>query len=337
MTAMPAQIKVYYYGDTEAIRTMYYQDTVVDAVAAQENRASAAPADDIEPNSKLRIRSRLVSNALLAECLLQSRFIPLQWIAASRPEALCVLRSPTAAVDDDSKDVAIHSADWITIGVVAERPSVKTARSGKRYCTLQLADLRYANVVAVLNARLLDAIERYSAPALSLENPDHMLKIGDSIDFGRCTALRKDDTPCNTPIDLVSQRMEIAVGGSYIDYPKRPRHQAEGGRHGGSYGSAMFAGYNDNSFQSKSKGVTASQSTTDRRANEQVRSKVITDDQATQRTKVPCQADQTTDTTPKSDGATDCPTATRAPGRRALSILERAKGRVDVTDTSTVL
>ncbi|KAJ3284004.1 minichromosome maintenance- protein [Borealophlyctis nickersoniae] len=111
--------------------------------------------------------------------------------------------------------------DWVTIGVMADKSSPRTAKNGNKYCLFKFSDLAgsivnvfafddsfdrhwkelVGSVIAVLNPKILLPTEAGHSVGLSIDHPDKWMKIGTSVDLGFCKGVRKDGEKCTVVIN----------------------------------------------------------------------------------------------------------------------------------------
>ncbi|KAJ3219626.1 Glycosyl phosphatidyl inositol anchor synthesis [Dinochytrium kinnereticum] len=166
----------------------------------------------IESYSGLKLKDRLVSRKEIEGHMESRTFKPLSSLR----------RLPHYGGD--------FAFDWVTIGVLASKSELKTAATGKKFCVLRLADLcgeminvflfgdsldRHKDqdegaVLALLNPQILHPTERDGAPGLNVDNPDKLMRIGTSADYGTCRGKGKDGQRC---LALINRK-----NGGYCDF-----------------------------------------------------------------------------------------------------------------------
>ncbi|TPX35316.1 hypothetical protein SmJEL517_g02319 [Synchytrium microbalum] len=148
-----------------------------------------------EHYSGLRLKNQLVTPSQLASHMNSRRYIQLAKIKSS--------------IDKHEGDII---GDWVTIALIAEKSSPRTASNGKKYCVMKMTDLTpfdasrlgtitvflfeksferhwkevVGSVVALLNPKLVPPNDTNHSYALEIDHPDKFLKIGMSMDFALC-------------------------------------------------------------------------------------------------------------------------------------------------------
>ncbi|TPX41662.1 hypothetical protein SeMB42_g05480 [Synchytrium endobioticum] len=160
----------------------------------QKPDATHQDAVSTEYYSTLRLKNRLVSSAQLKEHTQGRKFVK-----------LCQISSQ---IDKTQQDI---EGNWITIGAIGEKSQPKIASNGKKFCILKLTDFAFVGgklnlitvflfekaferhwkeatgcVIALLNPKLVPPNDNNQAYALSIDNPDKIMKIGTSADFAVC-------------------------------------------------------------------------------------------------------------------------------------------------------
>jgi len=214
-------------------------------VPEPETRASKA--DDDENFSKDRFSSLRIINPLISSVVMEKRMEGRRMVMISQ--------IPTKIKGNNDID-----GDWVTIGVIVQKLPPKKSSNGNTYGIWKLSDLgpntanefvvlflfgdvykehwktTEGSVVALLNASLLPAKEKYSQDlALTLDNPKKLMLMGIAKDLGKCKGVRKSDNrPCSNFVNrqhgefceyhiqaayksMRAQRMECQAGYSPSD------------------------------------------------------------------------------------------------------------------------
>jgi len=164
---------------------------------------------DDENFSKDRFSSLRIINPLISSVVMEKRMEGRRMVMISQ--------IPTKIKGNNDID-----GDWVTIGVIVQKLPPKTSSNGNTYGIWKLSDLgpntanecvvlflfgdvykehwktTEGSVVALLNASLLPAKEKYSQDlALTLDNPKKLMLMGIAKDLGKCKGVRKSDNrPC---------------------------------------------------------------------------------------------------------------------------------------------
>ncbi|KAJ3333244.1 minichromosome maintenance- protein, partial [Blyttiomyces sp. JEL0837] len=211
--------------------TSFAQKPAKAYISSESKKPTADDMDErIDPSSGLRIKDRVVSKDKMKGYMQGRQFAPLKNIAKYKGDY----------------NVA---GDWVTIGVLMEKIIV---RKEEKNCTFNLSDLQgntinvflfdeaftrhskevVGGVFAILNPDILPSAEVNSTVALGVDNPDQMLRMGQSIDFNICKGVT-DGKRCNAILDnfplvslkdgnkskKVEPRQAPTTGGSYILKP----------------------------------------------------------------------------------------------------------------------
>lgn len=187
------------------------------------------PISDIytDPVFGIRITKPLISSAALLDRM-QGR------------EAINMLRVKRHVENEDL------SKDWVIAGVIVRKSAAKKSQKGSQFIIWTLSDLKddiktvsmflfrkaYSDlwkspegtVVAVLNPNVLDRSQNSSEQAsLSVENPDRVMILGQSKDFGICKSKKKNGEPCTAFVNL--SQCEHCIYHVKQEYQKYSRRQ----------------------------------------------------------------------------------------------------------------
>lgn len=180
-----------------------------------------------DPVFGIRITKPLISSAALLDRM-QGR------------EAINMLRVKRHVENEDL------SKDWVIAGVVVRKSAAKKSQKGSQFIIWTLSDLKddiktvsmflfrkaYSDlwktqegtVVAVLNPNVLDRSQNSSEQAsLSVENPDRVMILGQSKDFGICKSKKKNGEPCTAFVNL--SQCEHCIYHVKQEYQKYSRRQ----------------------------------------------------------------------------------------------------------------
>lgn len=180
-----------------------------------------------DPVFGIRITKPLISSAALLDRM-QGR------------EAINMLRVKRHVENEDL------SKDWVIAGVVVRKSASKKSQKGSQFIIWTLSDLKddiktvsmflfrkaYSDlwktqegtVVAVLNPNVLDRSQNSSEQAsLSVENPDRVMILGQSKDFGICKSKKKNGEPCTAFVNL--SQCEHCIYHVKQEYQKYSRRQ----------------------------------------------------------------------------------------------------------------
>ncbi|XP_028040502.1 protein MCM10 homolog [Bombyx mandarina] len=159
-----------------------------------------------DPIFNIRITKPLLSSSVLLERM-QGR------------EAISMLRVKRHVENEDL------SKDWVIAGVIVRKSSTKQSQKGSQFIIWTLSDLKddmktvsiflfrkaynelwktaEGTVVAVLNPNVLDRSQNSADQAcLSVDNPDRVMIIGLSKDFGICKSKKKNGEPCTAFVNM---------------------------------------------------------------------------------------------------------------------------------------
>lgn len=122
-------------------------------------------------------------------------------------------------------DKGDHSKDWVIAGVVVSKSPVKQTKNGKSFSIWKLSDLKgeikmmslflfqsahselwktaIGMVVAILNPNILDnRMDSTDIAALSIDNSQKVMILGQSKDLGKCKSRKKNGEPCGAIVNL---------------------------------------------------------------------------------------------------------------------------------------
>ena len=165
------------------------------------------PSDVItEKHSRIRISKPLISQTQLDLSLVGRKMIPLY-------------RIKTAITMRETE------GDWTTMGVIYYKTSA-TSKNGNAYTRWGITDLvgeiqtvsvmlfgkaqakfysmPQNRVVGILNPKLLEDRSGKGEVSLSVDNPDKILEMGESVDLGKCAAKKNDGTGCTNLVNINS-------------------------------------------------------------------------------------------------------------------------------------
>ena len=159
-----------------------------------------------EKHSRIRISKPLISQTQLDLSLVGRKMIPLY-------------RIKTAITMKETE------GDWTTIGVIYYKTSA-TSKNGNAYTRWSITDLigdiqtvsvmlfgkaqaKYYSmpqnrVVGILNPKILEDRSGKGEISLSVDNPDKILEMGESVDVGKCAARKNDGTGCTNLVNINS-------------------------------------------------------------------------------------------------------------------------------------
>uniref|UniRef100_A0A0K2VC38 Protein MCM10 homolog n=1 Tax=Lepeophtheirus salmonis TaxID=72036 RepID=A0A0K2VC38_LEPSM len=161
----------------------------------------------VEKNSKIRINNPIITQTQLDLNLINRSFISIYRLknAISRNE--------------------MEGKDWTTMGVIFYKNS-QTSKNGNTYTMWKMSDLSGAEpviitvmlfgrahavhykmpmnkVVGLLNPKVLESRSGGGSLAtLSVDHPDKVMEMGDSLDVGRCKGNKHDGSICNNLVNL---------------------------------------------------------------------------------------------------------------------------------------
>ncbi|XP_015599038.1 protein MCM10 homolog [Cephus cinctus] len=174
-----------------------------------------------DPIFGLRIVKPLVSSAELKERMVNRTPVPL------------------SKVKNFVKTGNVNS-DWVIAGVLTNKLPPKTSQKGKQYCIWKLSDLTDAmntislflfgnayklmwktstgSVIGVLNPGVFDDDSKTDQAALSIDNPQKMMILGNSKDLGTCKSMKKNGEPCTSIVN--KNRCEYCIYHVKREYKK---------------------------------------------------------------------------------------------------------------------
>ena len=165
------------------------------------------PSDVItEKHSRIRISKPMVSQTQLDLGLVGRKMVPLH-------------RIKTAITMRETE------GDWTTMGVIYYKNSA-TSKNGNPYTRWSITDLigdiqtvsvmlfgkaqaKYYSmpqnrVVGLLNPKILEDLSGKGEVSLSIDHPDKILEMGESVDVGKCAAKKNDGTGCTNLVNINS-------------------------------------------------------------------------------------------------------------------------------------
>ncbi|XP_008546854.1 protein MCM10 homolog [Microplitis demolitor] len=135
--------------------------------------------------------------------------------------------------------------DWVIAGVLIQRSATKKSQNGNAYCIWTISDLTenvnrvtvflfkgaYKTfwkvtdgvVVGILNPSVLEARNDKDEAALSVDNAQKIMILGNSKDLGRCKSVKKNGDPCNAIVNV--NRCEYCIYHVKTEYNKASRRQ----------------------------------------------------------------------------------------------------------------
>ncbi len=160
----------------------------------------------VEKNSRLRIANPLMTQISLDLSLMGRKMIPIH-----------KLRTAIVMKETDG--------DWTTIGAIYYKATQKS-KNGNTYTVWKMSDLvgdiqtvtvllfgkantkHYSmptnRVVGILNPKILEDRQGKGEISLSVDNPDKIMEMGDSIDCGKCKAKKADGGGCTNLVNSSS-------------------------------------------------------------------------------------------------------------------------------------
>ncbi|KAF9106569.1 hypothetical protein BGX29_009096 [Mortierella sp. GBA35] len=191
--------------------------------------------DKFDPLSGVRVRARITSCADVARMTRSMHNIPIKDESGirerteQRAKAGLLPSSASAGVLRSGIDATKGSGSsdtspghWMVAGVIGAKSKPKMTAKKVQYCHFQLSDLRSAainvflfrkvmerhyeglrlgDIVAIMNPKVLSQAERAGTLGVEVEDPDCLLVIGTSEDFGLCEAVKLDGGNCNRVLD----------------------------------------------------------------------------------------------------------------------------------------
>nr|XP_023026575.1 protein MCM10 homolog [Leptinotarsa decemlineata] len=134
-----------------------------------------------------------------------------------------------------------QDSDWVIAGVIVNKSTIKTSQKGNQYSIWTLSDLRediktvavflfssahsqlwktsVGTVVGLLNPNVLDKRDGSKDEAsLSIDNPQKVMIMGQSKDFGTCKSIKKNGEKCTAIVN--KNRCEFCVFHIKQEYQK---------------------------------------------------------------------------------------------------------------------
>ncbi|XP_076286297.1 minichromosome maintenance 10 homolog [Lasioglossum baleicum] len=133
--------------------------------------------------------------------------------------------------------------DWVIAGVLVNKSPTKTSQKGSAYSIWKISDLSenintvcvfmFSNayksfwkttvgtVVGILNPNILESKDSTDLATLSVDNPQKIMILGKSKDFGKCKSVKKNGESCNSIVN--TSRCEFCVYHVQQEYKKCSR------------------------------------------------------------------------------------------------------------------
>ncbi|XP_070611160.1 protein MCM10 homolog isoform X2 [Erythrolamprus reginae] len=150
-------------------------------------------------------------------------------------------------IQDKLRSANLEEMDWVTIGVIIKKMTSQSANSGKTFSIWHLNDLRdfsrsvslflfgdvhkehwktdQGMVVGLLNANRMKPKEGSAEVSLSVDHPQKILILGESMDVGTCKARKKNGELCT---QIVNQsECEYCQYHIQSEYRKRSSKRAD--------------------------------------------------------------------------------------------------------------
>lgn len=136
----------------------------------------------------------------------------------------------TGRIPVDIRNLDFHithgdlSKDWCIGGVIVNKGAVQTSQKGSQYIIWKISDLKgemqtisiflFKNafkdlwkttqgmVIAILNPSIFPRKDGKYEPTLSIDNPQKVMILGRSKDFGLCRSKKKNGEPCSAIVNL---------------------------------------------------------------------------------------------------------------------------------------
>ncbi|XP_069084775.1 protein MCM10 homolog [Pleurodeles waltl] len=118
----------------------------------------------------------------------------------------------------------LEDSDWVTFGVIVKKITPQSANNGRTFSIWRLSDLKnmdkfislflfgdvhkehwkteQGTVLGLLNANPLKPKEGSDEVCFSVDNPQKILIMGESLDLGTCKARKKNGDPCTQTVNL---------------------------------------------------------------------------------------------------------------------------------------
>ena len=158
----------------------------------------------VERNSQIRVTSPLIRQQELEAALRQRQFVGLSRLGTGVANKQC-------------------QGDWVTMAVLYLKHPHKTSSNGNDFSTWKLTDLRgdittvtlflfgkahkehwkmpVNKVLGILNPKLLDDKGKKTDVTISIDHPDKLLEIGDSLDLSTCDFVKQSGTKCSNIVN----------------------------------------------------------------------------------------------------------------------------------------
>lgn len=168
----------------------------------QEKREKKRQQTDFETHSGIRMQSRVMDQSALDTRLRRIEVIKLKDLHTRHKRKLV----PNA---------------FAVIGVIGSKLCKTSAKSGNKFLIIRLTDLNHCElacfvfndearmkysgmadgtVVALGGAKIMDKNNAQDM-ALQITTKDQMLPIGHALDYGKCKAMKRDNTPCTAVVN----------------------------------------------------------------------------------------------------------------------------------------
>ncbi|KAM4678021.1 protein MCM10 homolog [Discoglossus pictus] len=160
----------------------------------------------VERFSGLRLRKPRVSSTEMERKMSGRKLVRLSMLQS---------KLATEKLEDD---------DWVTFGVIVKKITPQSSNNGKTFSIWRLNDLKnldkhvslflfgdvhkehwktdQGTAIGILNANPMKAKEGSDDVCLSVDNPQKILLIGESMDLGTCKARKKNGDPCTQMVNL---------------------------------------------------------------------------------------------------------------------------------------
>lgn len=118
----------------------------------------------------------------------------------------------------------LEDSDWVTFGVIVKKITPQSANNGRTFSIWRLSDLKnldkfislflfgdvhkehwkteQGTVLGLLNANPMKPKEGSDEVCFSVDNPQKILIMGESLDLGTCKARKKNGDPCTQMVNL---------------------------------------------------------------------------------------------------------------------------------------
>uniref|UniRef100_A0A8C7XFP7 Protein MCM10 homolog n=1 Tax=Oryzias sinensis TaxID=183150 RepID=A0A8C7XFP7_9TELE len=160
----------------------------------------------VEKYSGLRLRKPRVSSVEMDQKMASRRLIRLSQV----PERLTREK--------------LEDSDWVTFGVLVDKATPQSSRSGKTFSIWKLNDLHGLDVfvslllfgevhkehwkmepgtaIGLLNPNPMKQNDGYKGVSLTVDHPQKVLVLGEAQDYGTCKASKKNGDPCSQIVNL---------------------------------------------------------------------------------------------------------------------------------------